>query len=115
MKYFPTSNPPKSLRISELRLPRLNWFVHNYEILVPDHYNGLEMNALRNFNKFSPSQLAEYKHFMLKNFGDIVLTLRYSDDYRAEYYPTYASNYRKRLHNSELSIARWLERYGNND
>ena len=115
MQYFKTSKPPKSLKISELCLPRVNYFTRKYEIYVPNPHNSLSMISLRNFNKFSLRQLIEYKQVMFKKWGDITLTLRYSGPYHCEYTAVYASKYRNMLKASDLGIARSLESMGNND
>ena len=115
MKYFDINNPPKRLRISQLTLPEQNWFTFRYSIQVPNPFNSLSVIELRNFNKFSAGQLAEYQAHMKAKWGDLVLTLIYSDSYKAEYRAVYASKYRNMLRDSDIAIARSLKSIGNND
>jgi len=104
MQYFKTTKPPKTLRISELCLPRNSYFTQNYAISVPEPHNSLSMRVLRNFNKFSAGQLADYKKVMIKKWGDIVLTRSYSSSSTVVYTAKYSSNYRKRLSLSGIAI-----------
>ena len=90
----------KKLKISELRLPA----GPNFKLLVPNPSNALGMSQFKNFNVYSQRQLSEYQVVMMEKWGNITLTLTYSDSYRVEYNAKFASNYRKMLRASEVGI-----------
>lgn len=106
MKSFDINNPPKTLRISKLTLP------DDPEIEIHVPYDGLSHKVLRNFNQFSEKQLLEYQVDMMKNWGDITLTLSYSHEYIAIYEAKRNSKFRKYLRNKELGVWDFYKKYG---